>query len=103
MCRTVDFSPGYECLMHRTQSVDFGIIVEGEVEMVLDSGETRVCRRGDVVVQRATMHAWRNVSGTEWARMVFVLQDCQPLELGGEVLRENLGKGLEGLPDSGTK
>ena len=101
VCRTVDFSPGYECMMHRTQSLDFGIVVEGEVEMVLDSGEVRVMKRGDVAVQRATMHAWRNTSETEWARMIFVLQDCQKPLVGGKALGEDLGRGVEGLPASG--
>lgn len=55
VCRQVDFAPGYDCMMHRTQSLDFGIVLEGEVEMVLDSGETQLMKRGDVAVQRATM------------------------------------------------
>lgn len=80
----VDFAPASDCMMHRTQSLDYGIVLEGAIELVLDSGETRLMRRGDVAVQRATMHAWRNPSETEWARMVFVLQDCQPLAVGGE-------------------
>lgn len=101
MCRMVDFSPNYTCMMHRTQSLDFGIVIEGEIEMVLDSGETVKMKRGDVAVQRATMHAWRNCSDTEWARMVFVLQDCQKPEVGGKLLGEDLGRGVEGLPPSG--
>lgn len=53
--RYVDFAPQYECMMHRTQSVDYGIVIEGQIESVLDSGETQVMGRGDVMVQRATM------------------------------------------------
>lgn len=102
VCRVVDFAPGYECIMHRTQSLDYGIILEGTVEMVLDSGEKKLMQRGDVAVQRATMHAWKNTSETEWARMIFVLQDCQKLEIGGKTLSEDLGKGIEGLPSSGN-
>lgn len=71
--RYVDFAPDYECMMHRTQSVDYGIVIEGQVESVLDSGEVQLMQRGDVMVQRATMHAWRNPSKTEWCRMIFVL------------------------------
>jgi hypothetical protein len=37
VCRVVDFAPGYECLMHRTQSIDYGIVLEGDIEMILDS------------------------------------------------------------------
>ena len=40
--------------MHRTQSLDFGVVLEGEIELVLDSGETRLLKRGDVAVQRGT-------------------------------------------------
>ena len=40
--------------------------------------------RGDIAVQRATMHAWKNTS-KEWARMIFVLQECKELKIGGDV------------------
>lgn len=76
VCRIVDFVPGNECIMHVTQSLDYGVVLEGEIEMRLDSGQTRLMKRGDVAVQRATMHGWKNTSDTEWARMFFVLQDC---------------------------
>lgn len=87
--------------MHRTQSLDYGVVLEGEIEMELDGGEIKVLKRGDVAVQRGTMHAWRNQSKTEWARMLFVLQGCEPVVVGGERLGEDLGGGLEGLPGSG--
>ena len=58
-------------LMHRTESVDYGIVLEGEITLVLDRGET-LLRPGDVVVQRGTNHAWANRSGQR-ARMAFVL------------------------------
>jgi len=99
--RCVDFAPGYACGMHRTQSLDYGIVLEGEVDMVLDSGETHPMKRGDVAVQRATNHQWVNRSQTEWARMMFVLQDCQPLVIGGVEMREDLGA-TSGLPPSGN-
>jgi hypothetical protein len=102
VCRVVDFSPGYKCLMHRTQSLDYGIVLEGTIELVLDSGETKAMHRGDVAVQRASMHAWRNTSQTEWARMIFVLQDCKPLTMAGKTLKEDLGTGDEGIPASGN-
>ncbi|KAI0130453.1 hypothetical protein BJ170DRAFT_315591 [Xylariales sp. AK1849] len=89
--RCVDFAPGYACDMHRTQSLDYGIILEGSIEMVLDSGERHKMKRGDVAVQRATQHQWVNTSQTEWARMMFVLQDCEALYVGGRVMGEDLG------------
>lgn len=100
--RYVDFAPDYTCMMHRTQSLDYGIVVEGEIESILDSGETQTMGRGDVMVQRATMHAWRNPSKTEWARMIFCLQDCKPVFVNGERFGEDLGRGTEGLPGSGN-
>jgi hypothetical protein len=56
--RYVDFAPGYACMMHRTVSVDYGIVLEGLVVSELDSGQTVTLGLGDVMVQRATMHAW---------------------------------------------
>ncbi|KAI0401075.1 hypothetical protein F4802DRAFT_441653 [Xylaria palmicola] len=102
VCRMVDFSPGYVCMMHRTQSLDFGIVVEGEVDLVLDDGSSTRLRRGDIAVQRATMHSWRNPSTTSWTRMVFVLQDTQPLIIDGKRFGEDYGRGTEGLPPSGN-
>ncbi|OQO09186.1 hypothetical protein B0A48_06077 [Cryoendolithus antarcticus] len=100
--RYVDFAPGYECLFHRTQSLDYGIVLEGSIESILDDGEKHLIGRGDVMVQRATIHAWRNPSQTEWARMIFVLQDSKPLYIGGKHFGEDLGKGTEGIPSSGN-
>jgi mannose-6-phosphate isomerase-like protein (cupin superfamily) len=60
-------------LMHRTQSVDYGIVIEGEVVLVLDREEVTL-RPGSVVVQRGTNHAWANRSEHP-CRMLFVLVD----------------------------
>lgn len=102
VCRIVDFAPGFDCMMHRTQSLDYGVVLEGSIELVLDSGETQMMHRGDVAIQRATMHAWRNPSEDQWARMVFVLQDCEKVVLGDMELKEDLGRGVVGLPSSGN-
>ncbi len=99
--RCVDFAPGYACGMHRTQSLDYGIVMEGSVDMVLDSGERYTMKRGDVAVQRATQHQWVNTSETEWARMMFVLQDCEKLVVEGVEMGEDLGAN-SGLPASGN-
>lgn len=60
-------------LMHRTETVDYGIVLEGELVLILDEGETTV-RAGDVIVQRGTSHAWANRSDAN-ARIAFVLVD----------------------------
>ncbi|KAF2966931.1 hypothetical protein GQX73_g6656 [Xylaria multiplex] len=59
--RYVDMPPKHESPMHQTVSMDYGVVLEGEVELVLDSGETQKLSRGDICVQRATMHTWRNL------------------------------------------
>ncbi len=59
--------------MHRTRSVDYGIVIEGELVLIMDEGET-VCRAGDVVIQRGTNHAWSNRSDRN-CRIAFVLID----------------------------
>ncbi|KKK12284.1 hypothetical protein P175DRAFT_0460083 [Aspergillus ochraceoroseus IBT 24754] len=90
VCRFVDFAPDTPPVMHRTQSLDYGIVLEGEIEMILDSGEKRLLKKGDIAIQRATMHAWHNPSQTEWTRMVFILQQCKPLVIGGTELGEDI-------------
>jgi mannose-6-phosphate isomerase-like protein (cupin superfamily) len=58
-------------LMHRTETVDYGVVIDGELTLVLDEGEV-LLRPGSVVVQRGTNHAWANRSGRP-CRMLFVL------------------------------
>ena len=72
--RINEFPPGVVSPVHRTQSVDYGIVLSGEVVLVLDDAET-VLRAGDVVVQRGTNHRWENRS-TETARVAFILIDA---------------------------
>lgn len=61
-------------LMHRTESVDYGIVIAGELTLVLDGGAQVLLKPGSVVVQRGTNHAWANRSGQP-CRMLFVLVD----------------------------
>jgi len=67
------FKAGSHPLMHRTATVDYAIVIEGEMTMILDGSETQR-RAGDVVIQRGTRHAWSNRSGRT-CRMAFVLID----------------------------
>ena len=60
--------------MHRTDTVDYAILLEGEIWAMMDEGET-LMRAGDVLIQRGTNHAWANRS-TKTARIAFVLLDC---------------------------
>ncbi|KAH7396854.1 hypothetical protein DE146DRAFT_53819 [Phaeosphaeria sp. MPI-PUGE-AT-0046c] len=97
--RHVDVPPETACKMHRTVSLDYGCVLEGEVELLLDSGEKRVMKRGDVAIQRGTMHQWINNSKNEWARMLFVLQESKPLSIAGEEFGEHLA-GMAGVRSS---
>jgi quercetin dioxygenase-like cupin family protein len=85
--------------MHRTVSLDYGCVLEGEVELLLDSGEKRTMKRGDVAIQRGTMHQWINHSKIEWTRMLFVLQGSKPLSIAGEEAGEHLA-GMAGVRSS---
>ncbi|QJR18887.1 Cupin domain-containing protein [Pelagibacterium halotolerans] len=67
--------PGRHPLMHRTESIDYGIVLSGEIVLLLDDEEV-VLGPGDVVVQRGTIHAWANRSNTV-CRMAFILIDGQ--------------------------
>ncbi|WP_321396785.1 cupin domain-containing protein [Emcibacter sp.] len=59
--------------MHRTETIDYGIVLEGELVLIMDEGETTV-RTGDIVVQRGTNHGWANRSDKN-CRIVFILID----------------------------
>lgn len=59
--------------MHRTQTIDYGIMLEGELTLIMDIGETTV-RAGDIVIQRGTNHGWANRSGRP-CRIAFILID----------------------------
>lgn len=77
--RINEFFPGHinelgnQSPVHRTESIDFGIVLEGEIVLVLDDSET-ILRAGDVVVQRGTDHAWANRSQGV-CRVAFILVD----------------------------
>jgi quercetin dioxygenase-like cupin family protein len=94
--RHVDIAPGKTSPMHRTVSLDYGIVMSGSIELILDSGETRMMGPGDIAIQRGTMHAWRNASETQWGRMLYVLQPCKPLKIGEQVMGEDL-ETMEGV------
>jgi len=79
----IDFPPGNSGRMHRTETVDYVIVISGEIDMDMDNSTVRL-KAGDVMVQRGTHHAWVN-RGTERARLAFVLIDAAPLGIGHPV------------------
>jgi quercetin dioxygenase-like cupin family protein len=70
----IDMPPGSSAPMHRTKSIDYGIVLDGEIVLSLDDGSELQLTTGDVVVQRGTAHAWRN-SSESVTRMLFVMVD----------------------------
>ena len=66
---------GKRTVMHRTRTVDYVVVIQGEIVLVLDDSEVTL-RQGDVVVQRGTDHAWENRSSAP-ARMAFFHIDAQ--------------------------
>jgi quercetin dioxygenase-like cupin family protein len=98
--RMVDRAPGTQSAMHRSQTVDYGVVLEGEMEMLMDSGESVILRPGDVCIQRGTLHQWRN-NTSMWNRMLFVLMDAKPLDIGGKLLTGE--SGYEGVKGVGSR
>jgi mannose-6-phosphate isomerase-like protein (cupin superfamily) len=80
----IDFPPGNTGRMHRTETIDYVVVIAGEIDMDMDE-ETVHLRAGDVMVQRGTHHAWVN-RGKVPARLAFVLIDAEPLGIGHPVV-----------------
>jgi quercetin dioxygenase-like cupin family protein len=76
----MEFLPGASGQMHRTETIDYIAVLEGEIEMDMDASTVRL-KAGDVMVQRGTNHAWKNRSARK-ARLAVVLVDAQPLGIG---------------------
>ena len=81
----IDFPPGNKPAMHRTETIDYVIVVSGQIDMDLDNSSVTL-QAGDVMVQRGTSHAWVNRSNTP-ARVAFVLIDAKPLGIGHPIAR----------------
>lgn len=75
--------------MHRTQSLDYLFMHEGELELELDSGERRVVKAGEVVIQREAWHRWTNLSTTKRAVMFAVALGAEGATLGGIEIRQD--------------
>jgi quercetin dioxygenase-like cupin family protein len=82
--RIVEYKPGVAPRMHRTETVDYAVVLSGEIEMQLD--ETKVhLRAGDLLVQQGTLHDWIN-RGTAPCVIAFVLVPAKPVERDGKLL-----------------
>jgi naringenin degradation protein FdeH len=76
----IDFPPGCPPSMHRTETIDYVIVLSGEIDMDMDDSTVKL-KTGDVVIQRGTNHAWAN-RGKVTARIAVVLVDAKPLGIG---------------------
>ncbi len=83
--RVVEFGPGVAPRNHRTDSIDYAVVMSGEIDMELDDSVVHL-KAGNVLVQRGTIHNWIN-RGTQPCVIAFVLIDAKPVEVGGKVLQ----------------
>ena len=83
--RVIEYAPGVASRMHRTMTVDYAIVMSGEIGMVLDHGKEVHLRAGDVIVQRGTVHDWINRS-TAPCQIAFILIAAMPVEAAGKAL-----------------
>lgn len=83
--RIVRYEPGVTPRNHRTDSIDYAVVMEGEIEMELDGGVTVKLKAGDVLVQRGTIHNWVN-RAKEVCVIAFVLISGKPVMAGGKPL-----------------
>jgi quercetin dioxygenase-like cupin family protein len=86
--RVLDLLPLGRSPMHRTLSIDYGIVLSGEVELELDDGLVVRVAAGDIVVQQGTIHLWRNPSSVDTCRIIFVLIEAKPYIHEGKPLPE---------------
>ncbi|EHK20643.1 uncharacterized protein TRIVIDRAFT_153987 [Trichoderma virens Gv29-8] len=98
-CTIVEVPYGNDIAMHRTVSLDYGVIIDGTTELVLDSGEKKTLKKGDVFIQRGTAHAWRNLTKQEdnggTLRIFFVFQPIEKIHVKGGELDQDLTLGLK--------
>jgi quercetin dioxygenase-like cupin family protein len=82
--RIVQYAPGVAPRRHRTNSVDYAVVLSGSIELQLDTATVQL-NPGDVLVQRGTIHNWMN-NGTEPCVMAYILIDARPATLNGQSL-----------------
>lgn len=84
--RIIRYEPGVVPRNHRTESIDYAVVISGEIDMELDDGVVVKLKTGDALVQRGTIHNWVN-RGKEDCVIAFVLISGKPATAGGKTLR----------------
>lgn len=88
--RVVDMLPGASSPMHRSASIDYGIVLSGEIELELDDKIFKTVGIGGVIIQNGTIHKWRNPSPSKICRIIFVLTEAKPFEVNGVPLTDEM-------------
>ncbi|HXZ55701.1 MAG TPA: cupin domain-containing protein [Burkholderiales bacterium] len=83
--RVVEFSPGVSPRVHRTDSIDYAVVISGEIDMELEKGSEVHLKAGDVLVQRGTVHNWIN-RGRAPCVIAFALIDAKSVAAAGRKL-----------------
>jgi quercetin dioxygenase-like cupin family protein len=81
--RIVEWAPGHAMFPHRTETMDYSIVLSGEIDVELDSGQVVTMKQGDIIVMRGVTHNWKNKS-TLPAVTAFILIDAAPFVAAGE-------------------
>lgn len=100
--RIVDLLPGKESPMHRTNSIDYGIVLEGEVELELEDGRKKSVGKHGVIIQRGTNHLWRNTTDKP-CRIAFILIEAPPYLHEGKPLEEWKPEQIDDRYNSGKR
>lgn len=88
--RVVDMLPGASSPMHRSASIDYGIVMSGEIELELDDKVFKTVGMGGIIIQNGTIHKWRNPSPSKICRIIFVLTEAKPFEVNGVPLTDEM-------------
>jgi len=88
--RVVDMLPSASSPMHRSASIDYGIVMSGEIELELDDQIFKTVGIGGIIIQNGTIHKWRNPSPNEICRIIFVLTEAKPFEVNGVPLSDEM-------------
>lgn len=85
LIRIIEYGPDHPRYTHRTETVDYVVILSGEIDLELDNNEVLHFRPGDTFVNRGGMHTWIN-RGRNPVVMAEILIDATPVQVGGQVL-----------------
>ena len=82
--RIVEWAPGHAMFPHRTETMDYSMVLSGEIDVEFDSGQVVTMKQGDIIVMRGVTHTWKNKSTTRSAVTAFILIDSAAFVAGGE-------------------